>query len=278
MTARLEMNESDLGGLDDKFAASSPPELIAWALDLFGSDRIVLSSSLGAEDQVLTDMVSKIDRRIKILTIDTGRLHQETYHLMMETMRRYGIRYDFLVPDAKELSEMLGVNGPNLFYESIDKRKLCCEIRKIRPLKRHLASFDAWICGLRRVQTSARMDLRKIEWDANFGLVKLNPLADWTEADVWAYIRTNDVPYNKLHDKGYPSIGCAPCTRAVAAGEPARAGRWWWEHCGKKECGLHFADGRLVRKAEHPTSNIQHSKLNGHKKESISVQISGAPV
>ena len=137
--------------------------------------------------------------------------------------------------------------GPNLFYEGIEKRKLCCEVRKLRPLRKILSTLDAWICGLRREQSVTRTRVEKIEWDENFSMVKLNPLADWTEEHVWNYIRGNNVPYNKLHDNGYPSIGCAPCTRAVKPGEAARAGRWWWEEPEKKECGLHVADGKLKR-------------------------------
>ncbi|MFZ2658728.1 MAG: phosphoadenylyl-sulfate reductase, partial [Victivallales bacterium] len=173
-----------------------------------------------------------------------------TYDTIAETMDKYSIRYDILFPEQEEVEKMERENGPNLFHESIEKRKLCCEIRKIRPLRKYLSSLDAWICGLRREQSVTRTAVEQIQWDDNFGLAKLNPLASWTEADVWKYIRKNKVPYNKLHDFGYPSIGCSPCTRAVKAGEHPRAGRWWWEEPEKKECGLHVVDGKLARNSK----------------------------
>ncbi len=237
----------DIEKIVPEFAGKAPEEILKWGLETFTPDRIALSSSLGAEDQVLTDMILKINPKARIFTIDTGRLPQETYDTISETMERYGILYEILFPEAVYVEEMEIVNGPNLFYKSIEKRKLCCEIRKLRPLRKYLAKVDAWICGLRREQSITRTSVEKIEWDQNFGLVKLNPIADWTEKQVWDYIRDNIVPYNKLHDCGYPSIGCSPCTRAVKPGEHPRAGRWWWEEPDKKECGLHMVDGKLVR-------------------------------
>ena len=233
------IKREDIGKLNDGFAGRSPEELLNWGMEAFGAGKIALSSSLGAEDQVLTDMILKIDPEARIFTIDTGRLPQATYDTISETMAKYSIKYDILFPEKEEVEIMEKENGPNLFLENIVKRKFCCEIRKIRPLRKHLSKLDAWICGLRREQSVTRTGVEKIEWDANFRLVKLNPLADWTEAEVWSYIRRNKVPYNKLHDFGYPSIGCGPCTRAVKAGEHPRAGRWWWETPDKKECGLH---------------------------------------
>ncbi|HBC86972.1 MAG TPA: phosphoadenylyl-sulfate reductase [Lentisphaeria bacterium] len=242
MNRRKEIEELNKG-----FARIAPEELLGWALDFFGSDKISLSSSLGAEDQVLTDMILKINPKARIFTIDTGRLPQETYDTITATMAKYSIKYDILFPDQAQVETMERENGPNFFLESIEKRKLCCEIRKIRPLRKYLSKVDAWICGLRREQSITRTGIDNIEWDANFGLAKLNPLADWSESDVWNYIRKNNVPYNKLHDLGYPSIGCSPCTRAVKLGEHPRAGRWWWEEADKKECGLHVAGGKLIR-------------------------------
>ena len=226
----------------------SSGEIVAWALSYFGADGIALASSLGAEDQVLTDMLFKVPSRAAVFTLDTGRLPQETLVCLKETEQKYNFKYQVLYPDASAVEKMLKGKGADLFYESVENRKLCCHIRKVEPLKRALKGLKAWICGLRREQSVTRADLNIIEWDEANGLYKINPLIGWTEKQVWEYIRTNGVPYNKLHDQGYPSIGCAPCTRAVKPGEDIRAGRWWWEHPEKKECGLHFKGGKTVRK------------------------------
>lgn len=241
------ISREEIEKLNKDFTGKDPREIIKWGLDFFGNGKIALSSSLGAEDQVLTDMIVKINPAARIFTLDTGRLPQETYDVITETMKKYGIKYEVLFPESSDVEEMEKTFGPNLFYQGIEKRKLCCEVRKIRPLKRILSKLDAWICGLRREQSITRTDIEKISWDGNFNLVKFNPLADWSENDVWNYIRENNVPYNKLHEKGYPSIGCAPCTRAVKPGEHPRAGRWWWEEPEKKECGLHVVNGKLIR-------------------------------
>ena len=211
--------------------------------------RVTLASSLGAEDQVLTHMLLAIEPRARIFVLDTGRLHQETYDLMARTMSRYGMRYEVLFPDAAAVQEMVGSEGPNLFYASVAGRKRCCEVRKVEPLGRALAGADAWITGLRRAQSPERADTPALEWDAAHAAVKANPLADWSDEQVWDYLRVHEVPYNVLHDRGFLSIGCAPCTRAVAAGEPARAGRWWWEQGTAKECGLHPAEGHFAADA-----------------------------
>jgi phosphoadenosine phosphosulfate reductase len=241
------ISKEDIEKLKKDFTGKIPQEIIRWGLDFFGTDKIALSSSIGAEDQVLTDMILKINPAARIFTLDTGRLPQETLDTAHETMKIYGMRYEVLTPDSKDVAEMEKSFGLSLFYESIEKRKLCCEVRKIRPLRKILSTLSAWICGIRKEQNITRADIEKIAWDENFSLIKLCPLADWTEKDVWNYIRKNDVPYNKLHDKGYPSIGCAPCTRAVKPGEHPRAGRWWWEKEDKKECGLHVMNGKLIR-------------------------------
>ena len=236
----------------------SAEDLFAYVLRLF-KGRIALASSFGAEDQVLTDMICRTaachgqDAPATVFTLDTGRLPEETYELMERTRRKYGIRIDVLFPDCHEVEAMVGQHGCNLFYESIENRRLCCRVRKIEPLRRRLASLDAWICGLRAEQSPTREGLNRIDWDETFGLVKVCPLADWTTEAVWDYIRHNDVPYNALHDKGYPSIGCAPCTRAIKAGEDIRAGRWWWETPEHKECGLHLrGDGRRKGRGDGP--------------------------
>jgi len=215
--------------------------------------HVALATSFGAEDQVLTDMLCKIDNQPSVFTLDTGRLPEETYEVMQATRERYGIQIDVLFPDYKEVEEMVNKFGPNLFYTSVEARKLCCRVRKIEPLKRKLSGLQAWICGLRAEQSVTRIDLQPIEVDENFGLIKVSPLVDWTTEQVWDYIRENKVPYNKLHDKGYSSIGCAPCTRAIRTGEDIRAGRWWWEEPEHKECGLHLgkADNKGNKEVRH---------------------------
>lgn len=217
------------------------------AFRIVPADRLVLASSLGIEDQVLTHLVCAVAARPRIFTLDTGRLFPETYETMERTMERYGFRYEVLTPDTQELEEMVRRHGPNLFYRSVELRKMCCAVRKTQPLRRVLSTADAWICGLRKEQSVTRHAVARIEWGGAFALCKINPLIDWTESQVWQYIRDNKIPYNPLHDQGYPSIGCAPCTRAVAPGEDIRAGRWWWEQPEHKECGLHVADGKLTR-------------------------------
>jgi len=223
--------------------------LLATVLDRFG-DRIALASSMSCEDQVVTDMLCGISPadELRIFTIDTGRLPQETYDVIEATHERYGVRFKVLFPERHEVEEMVAEGGVNLFYDSVEARKRCCHVRKVIPLQRELASLDAWITGLRREQSVTRTDVERVEWDEANGLVKINPLADWSEDRVWEYIRRKNVPYNRLHDRGFPSIGCAPCTRSIAKGQDPRSGRWWWEQPEHRECGLHVVDGRLVRK------------------------------
>jgi phosphoadenosine phosphosulfate reductase len=234
--------------LNQKLAGKGPGEVLSWALGHFGADKVALASSLGAEDQVLTDMLFKIAPPPAIFTLDTGRLPRETLDCLKKTEQKYGFKYRVYTPDAGAVKKMVEEKGRDLFYESTENRRLCCRVRKVEPLGRALKGLTAWICGLRREQSVTRADLNVMEWDSANGLHKINPLIDWTEKQVWDYLRTHKVPYNKLHDRGYPSIGCAPCTRAVKPGEDIRAGRWWWEHPDKKECGLHFKDGKVARK------------------------------
>jgi len=200
-----------------------------------------LASSLGAEDMVLTDLVAKHAPGISIFSLDTGRLNPETYDLLATAQQTYGSKVAMKVfyPQAEVIQQYVEASGINAFYNSVELRKTCCGIRKVEPLKRALAGNKAWITGMRRQQAVTRADMPVEEHDADHGLAKFNPLADWTEKEVWEYIRTNNVPYNALHDKHYPSIGCAPCTRAISVGEDVRAGRWWWEDEAGKECGLH---------------------------------------
>ncbi|KAF0813120.1 Thioredoxin-dependent 5'-adenylylsulfate reductase [Andreprevotia sp. IGB-42] len=200
----------------------------------------IFANSYGAEDMVLTDLIARNALKIDLFSLDTGRLPAETYTLMQETGTRYPvIPVKVYFPDAARVEAYVNDNGINAFYESVELRKACCGIRKLEPLQRALAGRKAWITGLRRQQSTTRTEMQIQEFDAGNGLEKFNPLIEWTEKEVWQYIRENNVPYNKLHDQHYPSIGCAPCTRSVAMGEDIRAGRWWWENADLKECGLH---------------------------------------
>jgi phosphoadenosine phosphosulfate reductase len=232
------MDIAGIGQLNERFKNAAPQEVIKYFLKEF-KDEVALSSSMGVEDQVLTDMVCKIEKSTKIFTLDTGRLFPETYDLIAKTNEKYGISIDVFFPDYLKVEEMTKQKGINLFYKSIENRKECCNIRKIGPLKRALSGLKVWVCGLRKDQSISRFYSKMIEWDGQNGLIKLNPLINWDEKQVWDYIHENHVPYNILHDKGFPSIGCQPCTRAIKIGEEARAGRWWWEQPEQKECGLH---------------------------------------
>jgi len=228
-----------ISDLATHFSGAAPETVLRWAVSEFGSS-VSLACSFGAEDVLLVDILSKIDLKSRIFVLDTGRLHQETYDVMEACRKRYGIDFEVYNPDTAQLQQLLRLKGSNSFRDSIDNRKECCGIRKVEPLRRALSGQKAWITGLRREQSVTRLDLPVIELDhTHGGITKISPLADWTEAQVWDYIRTNDVPYNALHDQGFPSIGCAPCTRAVHPGEDLRAGRWWWEAPEQKECGLH---------------------------------------
>ncbi len=223
----------------EELETKTAQELIRWGFDQFG-DKIALATSFGAEDVVLIDIAAKIDPTVQVFTLDTGRLPEATYEVMQRTIKKYGLNIRSYSPSTTALEGMLVEYGPNLFYESVELRKLCCSVRKIEPLKRALSDLSGWICGLRREQSVTRAHVQKVETDAaNDSIIKINPLADWTEDQVWTYIKENEVPYNRLHDEGYPSIGCQPCTRAVLPGEDVRAGRWWWENPEQKECGLH---------------------------------------
>lgn len=207
----------------------------------------VFASSLAAEDMVLTDLILRTGLPIGIFTLETGRLHAETLSVIDRIKETYNYDVALYRPEPAAVDAYVQQNGLNAFYESIALRKECCHIRKIEPLGRALAGNKAWVTGQRRAQSSTRAALDVQEQDDAHGMAKFNPLADWSEQDVWHYIRSNNVPYNALHDKGYPSIGCEPCTRAIQPGEDVRAGRWWWENPDTKECGLHVVDGKLIR-------------------------------
>ena len=225
----------DLTRLD----AASPEEVLSWALEEY-HPRIAISSSFQAESMVIIDLAAKINRDVRIFTIDTGRLPQETHTLIDDIRHRYDIKVDVIHPDHERVQAMVRQHGMNLFQRHQTLRMLCCHIRKVEPLQRALADLDGWITGLRRDQAATRADVGKVEIDETHGgRVKVNPIADWSKDQVWDYIRGHKLPYNELYNQGYTSIGCAPCTRAVAPGEDERAGRWWWENSEFKECGLH---------------------------------------
>jgi len=238
--------QSDVADSAMHLCGKRPEAVLSWAAETF-SGAIRLASSMGLEDQVLTHMICTAGLEIPIFTLDTGRLFNETYELIERTEQRYGIRIAVYFPERKDVEEMVAKRGINLFLESVEKRKECCRVRKIVPLRRALDGLGAWVCGLRREQSDAREDVLPLEWDAGNSLAKVNPLVDWTFDEVKDYAREHDVPYSPLQDQGYVSIGCACCTRATDPDECFRAGRWWWEDEEHKECGLHWVDGKLVR-------------------------------
>lgn len=229
----------DLQDLNNKFSNKEPIEILEYFIDEY-KGKIAFSSSFGAEDQVIIDMISKIGKELKIFTLDTGRLFYETYDLIDRTVDKYKVNIDIYFPSYESVEKMVAEKGINLFYESIENRKLCCDIRKIEPWKRAIKGLEAWITGIRKDQSVTREKSKVVDIDPEYNLIKISPLSNWTEQQVWKYIHENNVPYNILHDKGYPSIGCAPCTRAVEKGENPRNGRWWWENPETRECGLHL--------------------------------------
>ncbi len=237
------LSSATLIELNQRFQDAPAEELLRWAIQTF-APKLALASSFGAEDMVLIDMLAKLEPRTKIFTLDTGRLPEETYDLMERVRERYKVAIESYFPNRDAVEELERERGFYSFRRSIEERKFCCHIRKVEPLGRALAGIDAWMTGLRRDQALTRAGVELVEVDASHGSIfKLNPLAGWNEQRVWAYIRDQHVPYNALHDRGYPSIGCAPCTRAVQPGEDIRAGRWWWENPDTKECGLHIESG-----------------------------------
>lgn len=242
----------------ERLEQSSAQELLQWAVSEFGSS-LAIATAFQAEGMVIVDIAARISAHIRVLTLDTGRLPEETYRMIETVRERYGIVVETVAPDAGELEAMVARHGPNLFYREVALRNLCCQIRKVRPLERALGGLSAWVTGLRRDQNDSRVDVRKAEEIE--GKLKLNPLADWTAGQVSDYIREHAVPVHPLYAAGYRSIGCAPCTRAVQPGEDARAGRWWWEQDAAKECGIHFSpDGKAERKLDVLLSEILEAK------------------
>lgn len=224
--------------LNDKARDMTAEQIIRLSHKEFG-EKLVLASSLGEEDQVITDLISKISNDIEIFTLDTGRLFQETYELLSKTQKKYSMPFKVHYPDNEAVEDMVRNYGINLFYESVANRKLCCGLRKVEPLKRALKNADAWMCGLRSAQSITRSDLKVFQWDEINQKIKISPLADWSLDQVHDYIKRNNIDVNLLHARGFISIGCASCTRAVSEGEDIRSGRWWWETPEHKECGLH---------------------------------------
>lgn len=240
-----EITKNTMEPLQKELNGATAQEVIAFAVHNLESP--VFASSLGQEDQVITDMIAKSGLNLPIFTLDTGRLFPETYNLIEDTEKKYGLNLKVTFPDANEVEQMVSEEGINLFRDSIESRKRCCGVRKMQPLRRMLGASSGWICGLRRDQSPTRTEMHAIEWDEGNDIPKFNPLIDWTLEDTLSYLKENDVPYNPLHDQGFISIGCASCTRAIQPGEDIRAGRWWWESPEQKECGLHVVDGKIVR-------------------------------
>lgn len=229
---------TDPSSLKAALAGKTEVEALAILADLFPGE-VVFSTSLGYEDQVITDLIHSNNIDIKVFTLDTGRLFNETYMTLQKTNNRYDSKIEVMFPQTPAVEELLTTKGPLSFYESIENRKECCYIRKVEPLNRALKGQKIWITGIRADQSGNRQEMDQLEWDEAHQLFKFHPILNWTLEDVKNHLKVNNVPYNPLHDKGFVSIGCAPCTRAIMEGEDFRAGRWWWEDESKKECGLH---------------------------------------
>lgn len=238
----------DLDTINQKLENATALDVLAWCYDSFSKDRIKLSTSFGAEGMVLLHMLIDLVKTPRVFTIDTGRLFQETYDVWQEVIDRYGITIETFYPDKDAVHEMVTKYGPNLFYSNVENRKRCCYIRKVVPLRKALSDADAWITGLRRDQSHERQDVPLVSFNHEHNVYKICPLLNWTEYDVWEYIRNNNVPYDKLHDQGYRTIGCCSCTRPVRPAEDTRAGRWWWEQKDTKECGIHIEGNKITRK------------------------------
>lgn len=250
MTIREELDEEGVHQLAEDFERRNAEDTIRWALEKFGS-RAAICTSFQAEGMVILDVATRIDPGVRVFTIDTGRMPKETHELVDRVRERYGIRIEVHYPDFEELTQFVSTHGTNPFYRSQSLRQACCDIRKVKPLNAALSDKEAWITGVRRSHTANRARASKVERDeAHGGILKINPLVDWNEDQVWEYIKANGVPYNELYDQGFTSIGCAPCTRATQPGEDPRAGRWWWEdESVPKECGIHLPSTRWPKSA-----------------------------
>jgi phosphoadenosine phosphosulfate reductase len=237
-------SESDVSGLRERLHGLDWVQGLAVAARAW---RAVFTTSFGMEDQAILHAIAQAALPVRLVTLDTGRLFEETHALHAESRRRYGLAIEVYTPDPAAVRTLVNRIGPNGFYDSLENRHACCHVRKVEPLQHALAGAELWITGIRREQSPERAGLQSVEWDAQHGLLKFHPLLDLTEVELRRYITENQVPINPLHDQGYPSIGCRPCTRAIQPGEPARRGRWWWEDEAPKECGLHLHEGRLLR-------------------------------
>jgi phosphoadenosine phosphosulfate reductase len=236
----LKFDSNTIKSLNEEFSNKTPQNILEWCIKEL-NQNIALASSFQAQGMVLIDMLMRIDNNARIFTIDTGRLNQQTYDVLDVVRSKYNNKIEVLFPDRNEVEDMVKEHGINLFYKGVENRLMCCQIRKVNPLNNFLKTVDGWITSIRSEQTAARAEAEKFELDTLHGnILKVNPIVDWSEEMVWDYINKNKVPYNKLHDIGYPSIGCEPCTRAVKEGEDPRSGRWWWETDSAKECGIHF--------------------------------------
>jgi len=236
----LKFDSNTIKSLNEEFSNKTPQNILEWCIKEL-NQNIALASSFQAQGMVLIDMLMRIDNNARIFTIDTGRLNQQTYDVLDVVRSKYNNKIEVLFPDRIEVEDMVNEHGINLFYKGVENRLMCCQVRKANPLNNFLKTVDGWITSIRREQTAARAEAEKFELDTLHGnILKVNPIVDWSEEMVWDYINKNKVPYNKLHDIGYPSIGCEPCTRAVKEGEDPRSGRWWWETDSAKECGIHF--------------------------------------
>lgn len=244
----MTIDQELLDQLNHSFAELDLNEALKHLGEYFDG-RIVFSSSLGLEDQVITHAIFSQNLPIEVFTLDTGRVFPESYTLLHETQRKYKHQFQVYYPQTAAIEELISERGINALYDSVDDHKACCQIRKLEPLNRALQGAEVWITGLRGGQSAYRAGMTILEWDESRELIKFNPLIKWETQDLWDFIHANEVPYNPLHDKGFPSIGCEPCTRAIKPGEDERAGRWWWEQVDKKECGLHFDNGKLKRVA-----------------------------
>lgn len=243
------MEKNKLEQIQDRISGKSPEDILK-ILSTESTGRVAFSSSFGLEDQAISHMILSNKLPIRIFSLDTGRLFNETYFTQYETNARYNTKIESFFPDKDLVENLMNTKGPYSFFDSVENRKECCHIRKVLPLQRALHDVDFWITGIRADQGVTRKDMPQAEWDDSHKCIKVHPILHWTFDEVKSYIKQNKIPYNELHDKGFPSIGCAPCTRAVQPGEDIRAGRWWWENADQKECGLHVTDGKLERKAK----------------------------